>query len=78
MSNFGTVKPFATKGALREAVKVLGADNVEVYDTSAFRNRGTIKVSELRGADMIVGPDPYTKRNWYANVTTVKGEIRIA
>lgn len=56
-----------TKKALREAVKERGAGWVLVYDTSAFENRGTIPVSQLKPSDVIVGPDVEVKRSWYAN-----------
>lgn len=60
----GTIK---TKKALKEAVKERGADNVMVFDTSGFSNRGTIPLSTLGSADVIVGPDVMTKRTWFAN-----------
>lgn len=65
--SFGVVGQPRTKKALKEMVKELGADKVFVFDTSAFSNRGTIPVSALRSADVIVGPDVMTKRTWYAN-----------
>ena len=67
MSNFGTVDPyrFHTKGALREAVKQ--GEDPEVYDTSVHNCRGTIKVSELQPSDVIIGPNVYKNRKWYAN-----------
>lgn len=74
MSNFGTVRKFASKKSLREAVAAEGADKVMVTDTSAFGNRGTIPASELSTADVIVGPDPYTDRRWFANV--VNGKVK--
>lgn len=74
MSNFGTVRKFTSKKALREAVAAEGADKIMVTDTSGFGNRGTIPASELRSADVIVGPDPYTDRRWYANV--INGKVK--
>lgn len=75
MSNFQAyindyVKP-KTKKALREAVAT-DPESVTFEDTSAFNSRGTITVSELRPSDVIVGPDAYTTRNWYANVKNGK------
>lgn len=69
MSSFGLVEKatIKTKKALKAAVSEQGAENVQVYDTSAFGNRGTIPVSQLASADVIVGPDVETKRAWYAN-----------
>jgi len=67
--SFGLVEgeSIKTKKALREAVNERGADNVMVFDTSAFSNRGTIPVSALKPADVIVGPDVYERRTWFAN-----------
>lgn len=62
----GGKKP-PTKKALREAVAANPA-TVTFMDTSAFNNRGTIGVEDLTPADVIVGPDVYNARNWYANV----------
>lgn len=77
---------FKSKKALREAVaeeqaqvaNLQPGDAVQrdrlVYftDTSAFSNRGVITVEDLQPSDMVVGPDPYTARNWYANVKNGK------
>lgn len=65
--SFGVVGKPKTKKALKELVAEHGADNVMVYDTSGFGNRGTIPLSQLQSADVIVGPDVETKRTWYAN-----------
>ena len=75
MSNYGALfdgrhKP-ATKKALRELVKE-SPERVTFYDTSAFNNKGEVGVADLSPIDVIVGPDPYTKRNWYANVKNGK------
>lgn len=80
MSNFGTVARFKTKKALADYVREQGADRVQVFDTSGFNNRGTIYVSELLPADVIVGPDPYTpaRRTWYANAKADRsGTVKI-
>ena len=74
MSNFQAYvngqKP-KTKKALREA---LAADPAAVWfeDTSAFNNRGTLTHEQLSPSDVIVGPDVYTTRSWYANVRNGK------
>lgn len=77
--SFGTVKTFKSKKAFTDFVKANGAHAVKVFDTSAFANKGTVAVSELADTSaMIVGPDVYTDRRWYANVKRAKsGEIRI-
>lgn len=67
VSNFNPEGRFASKKALREHVVFAGAENVFVTDTSAFNNRGSIPISELTSSDVIVGPDAYTDRRWYAN-----------
>lgn len=74
MSNFqafvnGYAKP-KTKKALREAVA--NGEDVTFMDTSMFDNRGTVGVDDLRESDVIVGPDVYTARNWYANIKNGK------
>lgn len=61
-------KKILTKKALKEAVAELGAANVFVFDTAFTGGRGTIPASELRPSDVIVGPDVYNRRDWYANV----------
>lgn len=76
--SYGTVSTFKSKKALKEAVATHGAENVRVFDTSAFNNKGTVSIAELADSSaVIVGPDVYSKRDWYANVKTVKGEIRV-
>lgn len=62
---------FKSKKALREAVA--RGEVVFFTDTSAFNNRGTLTgISGLSSSDVIVGPDPYTARNWYGNVRNGK------
>lgn len=65
--SFGVVEAPKTKKAFKELVAERGADGVQVFDTSMHGNRGTIKLSELGTADVIVGPDVYSSRKWYAN-----------
>lgn len=79
--SFGTVMGFKSKKALADAVKSFGADAVFVFDTAMRpHNKGTVAVSELADTSaVIVGPDVYTDRRWYANVkrNAKTGEIRI-
>lgn len=77
--SFGTVDPFKTKKALREAVAQRGAENVRVEDTSMFDNKGVVSIASLVGTSAdIVGPDVYNNRAWYASVRrNVRGEIVI-
>lgn len=60
---YRSIKP-KTKAELKRAV----AEGKDVYvqDTSMFGNRSG-PISNLRPEDVIVGPDVYTKRSWYAN-----------
>jgi hypothetical protein len=62
---------FPSKKALRQAVA--NGDVVVLEDTSAFNNRGTVGVTDLNPSDVIVGPDPYRQRSWYANIQPGKG-----
>ena len=62
-------------------VKRAFADNREVifYDTSAFSNFGSRKLSALPdGNHTIVGPNPYTKRNFYGTITKRGDSIKIS
>lgn len=61
------VRGFATKKALREAVVEHGAENIGVFGTSIFGNENASTVAELWPDDVIVGPDVYVRRKWYAN-----------
>lgn len=75
MSNFHARDRFGanypSKKSLREAVAA--GDHVSFEDTSGFSNRGTVTWELLSPSDVIVGPCPYTKRSWYANVK--KGKV---
>ena len=68
MSNFG-VRANGQRIKTKKELKQLFKDKAEIfaYDTSAFSNRGVIRLTDLRPDDVIVGPDPHTQRNWYAN-----------
>jgi hypothetical protein len=73
MSDYGTDRTFKSKKAFREFVAAEGAENVGVFDTSMFpKNDGSkpaTTVAELRpNRDMVVGPDVYSDRRWYATV----------
>lgn len=65
--SFGVVGQPKTKKELKAMLAEHGADGVQVFDTSGFNNRGTIPLTQLGSADVIVGPDVMTKRTWYAN-----------
>jgi hypothetical protein len=57
---------FRTKKALAEAIKA--GEDVTFTDTSLTDNAGTVKQSMLHLTDVVVGPDPYKERRWYANI----------
>lgn len=76
--SYGTMRRFKTKKALREAVEAQGADTVQVFGTSMFGNETAETVADLKPSDVIVGPDVYTARSWYANAVRGKdGRVRI-
>lgn len=65
---------FASKKAFREFVSE-ASDSVRFEDTSFFDNRGTFYGTDnplLKSSDVIVGPNPYTNRKWYANIRNGK------
>ena len=71
-----------TKAALKKAVKE-NPDQVYLYSTTAIPTsepKWSGKASELP-EDLtfnVVGPDPYTARNWYASVArNAKGELTV-
>jgi len=61
-----------SKKAIKEAL--LAGDEVSLEATSVFGNEYDGLVTDAPdGNYTIVGPDPYTKRNFYGNVT-VRGD----
>jgi hypothetical protein len=75
------VRGFKSKKDLKDAVAERGAENVAVFGTSMFGDENGATVADL--ADnlraVIVGPDVYNDRKWYANVKTKRdGTIYIA
>lgn len=66
--SYGTDRKHASKAALRRDVAERGADRVGVFGTSAFGNEPAANVAELPNGAQIVGPDPYTRRTWYATI----------
>lgn len=78
MSNFYATNAnggeFKSKKALREFVAST-PDQLVLQDTSAFSNRGVQQgIAGLTPSDVIVGPNPWNARNWYANVNA-KGRV---
>jgi predicted esterase YcpF (UPF0227 family) len=67
--SYGTDSRFASKKALKDAIAARGADNVGVFGTSMFGSETATTIAELAGTSaVIVGPDVYNDRRWYANV----------
>jgi hypothetical protein len=63
---------FATKKAMREALNSQPGE-VVFYKTSPLDNSGlpstiTVETLPLGAVLTVVGPNPYTKRSWYASV----------
>lgn len=58
-----------TKKALRDALKERPRD-VTLESTSAFPGQYSGPAAELPGnvSFVVVGPDPYTRRDWFARV----------
>lgn len=54
-----------TKKALREALQ--NAPETVTFDSTSEWNEWTSNYHRSDITFSIVGPDPYTKRNWYAN-----------
>lgn len=81
MPNYGVTTAdgglFTSKAAFRRAVEA--GEPIKVVVTSAFENVFPPKqLHDLLPSDVIVGPDPYTKRDWYGNVKITKtGELRV-
>ena len=62
--------PKQTKAALKEAIKS-DPDSVFLYDTTAIRPSKFSDIATKLPEDFefnVVGPDPYTARDWYATV----------
>ncbi len=63
-----------TKKALREAVEAIAFEgdpySVVLEATSLFGNEydGSLGSAPKTTTFYVVGPDPYKKRNWYANI----------
>jgi hypothetical protein len=70
--------PIRTKKALREAVKI-DPSEVTFYPTAAewfgpeTRWEGRLSEVPVGVSLSICGPDPYTRRSWYAQVSRSKG-----
>ena len=65
----GGARGFATKKALKDAAR--DGRPISLYSTSLFGSPFYGDASELPDGLTfnVVGPDPYTRRNWYASVS---------
>jgi hypothetical protein len=69
----------ATKKALREALSITPW-TVRFDSTSPFEPATSFNTAQIKAGDklQVTGPDPYERRNWYATVEIVKGEIKVS
>lgn len=78
--NSGVYPPHnRSKKAFKEAAMTL-PDRTVLYATALFNNFPDASVSNLEpGQYTVVGPDPATKRSWYATleITEVNGERKV-
>jgi hypothetical protein len=80
-------KRVPTKAKLKELVRTaqeLEADEVVFFDQTSIVHDGglpgTITLNDLKPGTVlvVVGPDPYTRRNWYANVERKNGKVKVS
>jgi hypothetical protein len=78
--NSGVMAPYnATKKKFKEGA-MTAPELVKLYATSPFSDYPTAPVSELEeGLYTVVGPDPSTKRSWYATleIATKDGQRKV-
>lgn len=66
-----------TKKALKEAVAA-NLQSVELEATSVFGNEfGGSLANAPDGKYYVVGPDPYRKRSWYAQIVKQGGSVKV-
>jgi hypothetical protein len=68
-----------TKGRLKELIG-LNPASVYLYDTSASGSKfnGTVDKLPVGIVFNVIGPDPYSKRDWYASIERDRfGTIRV-
>jgi hypothetical protein len=64
---------FKTKKALKECAASPAADTIQLEATSLFGNEYAGYLGRApHGKYTVVGPDPYTRRNWYATIEVGK------
>lgn len=69
-----------TKKALKEEIAKHGPHRVVLEATSAFGDEFDGQLGEApNGTYSVVGPDPYTKRSWYATIVVATGSrVRVS
>jgi hypothetical protein len=68
-----------SKTALKAAI--VAGDEVVFDKTSAFDGAGSLTPHNIPHGIVVsvVGPDPYTSRKWYANITrTLDGKVKVS
>lgn len=70
---------FPTKKALTDAVK--NGETFTLSDT-ALNGRGTLRfpddAEKIQPSDVVVGPDAYNRRVWYASIRLGKNGYRVS
>lgn len=78
-----TGRPIPTKTALRSAIAA-EPSSVVFYSTALMGkqvNGTALDIVAEHGPSIalsVVGPDPYTKRSWYATVTFKNGAVKVS
>ena len=69
----------SSKKAVKEAIAA-NPSNVSAEATNLFGNEFSGPISEMPDGTTItfVGPDPYTKRNFYGTIKKVNGKITVS
>lgn len=73
----GVFPQYPTKKALRDAAKA--GVPFTLSSTSMFGGfSGSVRDLPENMVFTVVGPDPHTKRNWYANVEKKNGKVTVS
>jgi len=68
----------ALKAALSQDPESVEFDGTSPMGPQAFREPATIATLPEGHTLSVCGPDPYTKRNWFANVKVINGKIKVS
>lgn len=73
----GVYPRYPTKKALREGIAA--GHHVRLHSTSMFGGYDGLAIDLPENMVFtVVGPDPHTKRSWYANVQKKKGKVTVS